>query len=166
MGGKTIGLSFNSGFAGNYARQPDAVIATRANNGSDNIVFGAPVMISGDGVANIDDTLTADTFVGVASSEAKSTLDYSDQNSGGVYVPGSPVSVFQRGSISVACPVDSPSRYGAVYVRTIGATGRNIGDFEAAAVTDENVLITNAQWGGIKDGRNIAELVLLTRGNA
>ena len=166
MGGKAIGLSLNNGFAGVYARQPDLIITTRPNRDSGNIVFGSPVMINSDGVQNVDDTLTAENFVGVAAAEVKGTLNYMNQNSGGEYVPNSPVSVFQRGSISVICPNDAPARYGAVYVRIVAVTGRNVGDFETVEVEDENVLIENAQWGGNKDSNNVAELVLLTRANA
>jgi len=85
---------------------------------------------------------------------------------GGEYIPNEATSVFQRGSISVLCPVDSPALGGAVYVRIEAVAGRSVGDFEAAYVEDENVLIPNAQWGGVKDANSVAELVLLTRSHA
>jgi len=166
VGGKTIGKSFDYGFAGSYARQPDMIINTRPNNGTDNIVFGSPLMVSGDGVKNVDGTLTAAAFVGVAGKEVKSALSYADQNSGGEYQPGEAVSTFQRGSISVICPYDSPARYSPVYIRTVAVSPRKIGDFEVAADGTNNILIPNAQWNGEKDANNVAELVLLTRETA
>jgi len=166
QGGKTIGLSFNNGFAGSYARQPDMIIATRPNRDTANIVFGAPLMQSSDGVKNVDSTLTAANFVGVAGAEVRSTLNFSDQNSGGQYEPNTPVSAFQRGSISVICPNDTPIKYGAVYVRIVAVTGRAVGAFETAADGTNNILIPNAEWGDSKDARNVAELVLMTRNSA
>lgn len=169
MPGKTIGQSLNYGFAGSYAHQPDMVIETIPNDDTNVIVFGSPVMYSNQGafggVKNVDATLTADLFVGVASKEIKSNLIYANQNDGGAYYPKEAVSVFQRGSISVICATGDPVRGGPVYVRTVADGQLQIGDWETTAVTGENVLIENAQWGGPKDGRNVAELVLLTRKN-
>lgn len=169
MPGKTIGKSLNYGFAGTYAHQPDMVIETIPNDDTTNIEFGAPVMYSaGDpfgGVRNVDATLTAAAFVGIASREIKSQLVYTNQNGPGAYEPKEPVSVFERGSISVICQNGDPSRGAPVYIRTVVNGTLEIGGFEAVEVTGENVLLTNAQWGGSKDARNVAELVLLTRNN-
>lgn len=170
MPGKTIGTSLNYGFAGNYAHQPDMVIETIPNAGTTNIVFGSPVMYAPaasafGGVQNVDATLTADNFVGVAAQEIKTVLNYIDQNEGGAYIPREAVSVFERGSISVLCVVGSPERGGAVYIRTVANGGNVVGQWETAEVTGETILLPNARWGGPKDGRNIAELVLLTRQN-
>lgn len=169
MPGKTIGLSLNYGFAGSYAHQPDMVIETMPNDDTTNIVFGSPVMYSGQdafgGVKNIDTTLTADNFVGVASREIKSNLYYADQTQGGAFLPKEPTNVFERGSISVICATGDPVRGGAVYVRTVENGAQLVGDWETTSVAGENVLIENAQWGGPKDNRNVAELVLLTRKN-
>jgi hypothetical protein len=166
MPGKTIGTALNNGFAGSYARQPDMIIETRPNADTANIVFGSPLMVSGGGVINTTAALTAATFAGVAAKEVKSALNYTNQNSGGEYLPNEPVSVFQRGSINVLCPNGTPALGGAVYVRTVAVSGKNVGDFETATDSGKNVLITNAQWGGAKDANNVAELVLLTRANA
>lgn len=170
MGGTTIGKSLNYGFAGTYARQPDMIIETYPNDDTTAIIFGMPVMYSDktplNGVINATAALTADTFVGVCARAVKSNFSYIDQNEGGRYEPGEAASIFQRGSISVLCPLGTPQRGGEVYVRT-SVNGENvIGQFEATSVSGENVLLTNAQWGGPKDNRNVAELVLLTRENA
>jgi hypothetical protein len=166
MGGKSIGKSFNFGFAGTYARQPDMIINTRPNRDSGNIMFGVALMQTSDGVKNVDATLTADNFIGVAGAEVRTQLSFPDQNAGGQYEPNGPVSVFQRGSITVLCPNDMPARYGAVYVRIVAAPGRNVGDFETTADGTNNVLIPNAEWNTEKDSRGAAELVLMTRVSA
>jgi hypothetical protein len=165
-GGKAIGQSLNFGFAGRFARMPDSIIATRPNNDAVSIIFGSALMASTNGVANITAAFTAADFIGVAGAEVKSALSYADQGSGGEYLPTEPVSVFQRGSISVLCPNDVPELNGAVYIRVVAATGRNIGDWETTADGTNNILIPNAQWGSGKDNNNVAELVLLTRANA
>lgn len=169
MPGKTIGLSLNYGFAGSYAHQPDMVIETLPNVDTTDIVFGRPVMYDNSdafgGVKNVDATTTADTFLGVASKEVKANYIFDEQNTGGRYRPNEPTSVFERGSITVLCTTGSPVRNGAVYVRTVASGALAVGDFETTEVTGENILIPNARWGGPKDARNAAELVLLTRAN-
>jgi hypothetical protein len=172
MPGTTIGKSFNHGFAGSYARQPDMIIATRPNVDTNQIKFGRPVMqeTAGGvtGVVNVTAGFTADRFIGVAGREVKSALNYAAQElgAGGVYAPDEAVSVFQRGSISVICSAGNPALGSQVFVRTVAAAGKNIGDFEAVADGTNSVRITNAQWGGSADANGVAELVLLTRANA
>ncbi len=166
MPGKTIGKSLNYGFAGSFARMPDSIIVSRPNNG-DNILFGSPLMYDGKGgVILVDGTFTADKFVGIAGRETRSALDYLDQDSGGVYAPNEAVSVVQRGSIAVLCKVGTPVVGGTVYVRIVAGSGKNLGDLEAEADGANRVALTNAQWGGGKDGNDVCELVLLSRVNA
>lgn len=167
MAGKVIGKSLNHGFAGNFARNPDLIAVTRPNNAEGNIVFGSAVMADDNGgVIPIDANFTADKFVGIAGSEAKSAFDYLNQNKGGEYAPKEPVTVIQRGSVSVICSDGSPVVGGDVYVRTAAEEGKKIGDFETTAVEGKNVKLTNAQWGGSADVYGVAELVLLTRNRA
>lgn len=173
MAGKVIGKSLNHGFAGNFARNPDLIAVTRPNNADVNIIFGSALMADdAGGVIPINASFTADKFVGVAGSEHKSAFDYLDQNKGGEYAPKEAVTVVQRGSISVICAVGTPVVGGDVYIRTVAAEGKNIGDFETVADVDSetnaanNVKLTNAQWGGSADVNGVAELVLLTRNRA
>jgi len=173
MSGTTIGKSLNFGFAGSYARQPDMIIQTRPNVGTADIVFGRPVMkgtVGGvDGVRNIIAGFVPSQFGGIAARQVQSALNYADQGlngGGGSYPVNAPVSVFQRGSISVICSAGTPVLGGPVYVRVVAGTGTNIGDIEATADGTNNVQLTNAQWGGAADANGVAELVLLTRVNA
>lgn len=178
-----IGKMMNYGFAGTYARHPEQLIFTRPNDSEEYITFGAPVIRATTaqdstalptgyaagtiGVKNADATTTEDNFIGVASREVKSVFNYLDQ-SFGQYAPHEAVSVFERGSISVLVPEGDPVIGGAVYIRlTDGGAGLPVGGWSAIdAGSGAHVQIPNAQWGGPKDGRNIAELMLLRRSNA
>jgi hypothetical protein len=168
MGGKTIGLAMNHGFAGSYARQPDMIIATRPNGGAGAIKFGAALMNGPDGsVAAAGASMAAGQFAGVAARELKSALGYLEQaGAGGEYAPNEAVPVFQRGSINVLCEHGAPALGGAVYVRTAADGVKAAGDFETAADAGKNIQLPSAQWGGAADQNGVAELVLLERCNA
>jgi hypothetical protein len=166
-GGVTIGKSLNYGFAGSYARTPDVITVTRPNTSGANIRLGTVLVYdAAGGVIPADGTFTADKFVGIASRETKTILEYLDQNSGMEFPPLDAVSVFQRGSISMICKVGTPVVGGDVFVRVVADVGKDIGDLEAVADSVNSVKLTNAQWGGGKDANGVSELVLLTRNNA
>lgn len=162
MSGKTIGLAFNNGFAGSYARQPNMTINTKPNTGSVVIPYGAPVMQNGIGVKFPDSTLTAANFVGIASRQIQTSSNFYGQNGPGEYQVNDAVPVFQQGRVNVYVADGTPALYGNVYVRTVANGTKAVGDFECAAVSGENVQITNCQWGGPKDANGIAELVIFT----
>lgn len=169
MGGKTIGLDFNYGFAGSYARQPDMVIDTHRYAGSNPAYFGDPVMLNTDGsVTKADVTLTADNFAGVASKEIRTQLNYSGQNEGGNYTDGDAASIFKRGAISVLCMNGNPAPGGDVYVRIAlnpAIPISFVGSFDAAADGTNTVKLLNCVWKTDKDANNIAELLVRTRNN-
>lgn len=169
---QVIGKTMPHGFAGSYARQPDMIVNTRPVGGESNIPFGTALMYrEGRVVAMGGAGIAAAKFAGVAGSELKSALSYTDQNTG-VYAPGDACSVFQRGSINVYCQRGVPALGGDVYVR-IAATADYptalMGGFEAAAddkTAGNSVKLPNCQWGGAADANGVAELVILTRANA
>jgi len=168
MPGKAIGKSLNHGFAGNFARNPDLIAVTRPNNGGSPVVFGTALMADDvGGVLPIDSTFTADKFVGITGSAVKSAFNYLEQGErGGEYAPKEPVTVIQRGSISVICADGTPIIGGAVFVRIIENGDKKIGDLETVLDGSDNVELTNAQWGSGADTNKVAELVLLTRNRA
>lgn len=163
---QVLGTDMPHGFAGCYARQPDMIVTTRPAGGTANIPFGAPLIYdSSKNVIQADATATADTFVGVAAAEIKSSLDYLNPGTG-AFAPGEAVGVFERGSINVKCYDGAPALGGAVYVRIAESeTYENspVGTFSAANESAKTVLLTNCYWGGPADANGIAELVLLTR---
>ena len=165
---QTIGKNMTNGFAGSYAKQPDMIVNTRPAGGNANIPFGVALQYTDGAVTVVGSGTTAAKFVGVAGREIKSSLSYLDQNQG-VYAPGDPVSVFQRGAINVLCQRGTPALGGAVYVRILPNASYSsavVGGFEAEADSSNTIQLTNAQWGGSADENGIAELVLLTRLNA
>lgn len=163
---QVLGTDMPHGFAGCYARQPDMIVTTRPAGGTANIPFGAPLIYdSSKNVIQADSTATAATFVGVATAEIKSSLDYLNPGTG-AFAPGEAVGVFQRGSINVKCYDGSPALGGAVYVRIAESdTYENspVGTFSATNESAKTVALTNCYWGGPADANGIAELVLLTR---
>lgn len=166
MSGKVIGKELNNGFAGSYARQPDMIINTRPNAGTDAIPFGSALISSGAGVIAADSTASAVNFVGIASREVKTQLSYLEQNGAGEYAAKSPVSVFQRGRINVINSDRKAEIYGAVYLRTTAEGNKKVGDFEAADDSGKTIKLTNCQWGGKADANGVAELVILIASNA
>jgi hypothetical protein len=69
MGGHTIGLDFNNGFAGGYARQPDMIIDTHSYadaSGNTPAYFGDPLALNADGsVSRAGASFTAAAFAKV-----------------------------------------------------------------------------------------------------
>mgnify|MGYP000034350369 CR=1 FL=1 len=168
---QTIGKIMPNGQAGSYARQPDMIVNTRPLGGSDNVQFGLPLKYDSDGnVVLMGASSTAAQFVGIASREIKSSLNYLDQ-SVGEYAPEEAVAVFQRGAINVKCQKGTPKTGGDVYIRVAAndaAPTAVVGGFEAEADTTvaNTIKLTNCQWAGPKDANDIAELRILTMINA
>lgn len=168
---QTIGREMPNGFAGCYARQPDMIANTRPCGGDAPIPFGAPLIYDSGtpgAVVQMGADATAAQFVGVAGAEVKSSLAYLEQ-SAGQYMPGDPVSVFQRGSINVHCQRGIPALGGAVYVRITynsSYSTAQVGGFEAEADSSNTVELTNCQWAGPADANGTVELRILTMLNA
>ena len=112
---QNIGKTMNHGFAGSYAQQPDMIANTHPAGAA--IAFGAALRYDADGaVVPMGAGSTAEDFVGVASREVKSALNYLEQDIGS-YAESEAVPVFMRGAINVKCSVGTPKLGGAVYVR-------------------------------------------------
>lgn len=169
MPGTAIGTSLGLGFAGSMSRQEDNVVRNRiSGESSANIVFGAPVILASDNTfKNWASDSTAAVFAGIALSNVKTNQTYSyTNNTSGYYAPGQPVDVLERGSVTVFCKVGTPTAGGAVYIRTVAASGKLVGDIEATADSTNNVLITNAKWTtGKMDSNKLAEVTILSRVN-
>lgn len=159
---KTIGRSFNYGFAGNVALHPDIIVGSEMVEGSNDIYFGDPVMATSNGkVQAIDSTFTSDKFVGVASSEIRSAVTVDNMN--GVYRENDMASILKRGVISVICQAGNPVKGGKVYVRIDNATSSmKIGGFETSDIPNETVELENCLWASDKDGNNVSSIRLRT----
>ena len=83
MRGPVIGKTMLHGYAGSYARQPDMVVDTHPLEGEEALRFGDAVIYGTAGaVRPFGAEGTADTFLGVAVKEIKSTTDFLNQNEG------------------------------------------------------------------------------------
>lgn len=170
MSGKAIGISMNYGFPGNYARTPDDIVMSRkVATDSAVIPFGAAVVLNSDNTYTLAGAgFTAAKFAGVALRIVKQAISYNDQNTSN-YNPGEAASVIERGNVTVACNVGTPTAGGDVYVRiaaNAGIANGVVGGFEAAADGANTVLVPNVKWTtGHMDANGISEVAILTRVN-
>ena len=164
MPGTVIGKTLNYGYPGQISRQGDEVSRTRpVKEGTNNINFGAPVVVNADGTFQVMGTgHKAENFAGVAMRRVKSALEYPNQNRV-YYMPNEACDILERGSITVECVNGTPTVGGDVYVYVVAASGHKLGEFSATADAANTVKLTNARWGSDKDARNVAELTLITR---
>lgn len=169
---QTIGKDFPHGFAGSYAYQPDMIVKTRPAGGNANIVFGTPVKYETGTNGNVVPMGAGDTgaaFVGFASREIKSSINYLDQSQG-AYAPGEAVSVFMRGAVNVKVQKGTPTLGGKVYVRVTANSAYPsavVGGIEAEADTPESGASLTAELPGVvfegpADANGIACVRILT----
>jgi len=124
--------------------------------------FGIPMVYNSGGISQFATGNVAADFAGVLVREVPSIsgsvaqgLDDATPNS------AFPQGLCVRGYISVKCTIGTPVRGGVVYVRTVAASGKAIGDFEATADAGNNVALslTQASWAvDGKDASNNTEL--------
>lgn len=162
-----IGTQFPYGFAGSYAYQPDMIVKTRPCGGTENIAFGTPVKYETGTVGAVvamGAGDTADGFVGFASREIKSSVNYLEQGVG-VYAPTEPVSVFMRGAVNVMVQKGTPALGGAVYVRVAENASYPtavVGGIEAEADGGNTVELPGVLFEGPADNNGIACVRILT----
>ena len=162
MPAPTIGITLGNGFEGVVAQTPDMLIETVANQGATAAPFGAPIIISGGNTIPADATATAANFIGFASRQVQTELNYLQQNGAGSYVPGAPMPVMVRGSITKYCYAGVPARFGKVYLRIVANAEIStvIGGLEAAADGTNTIVVPNAYWGSAVDGNGNATVIL------
>lgn len=161
MPGKVIGKKLNYGFVGQISRQEDAIVTTRKAKGE--IPFGSAIILNSD---NEFETLKAASdlakFAGFALREVKQATVY---NTGiAKYEDGEPVSNLSRGSLTVKLSSGTPEAGGKVYVRVVADSGKNIGDIEAAADSNNTVELPGVKFTtGKVDANNVVEITLTSR---
>lgn len=165
---QTIGKDFPHGFAGSYAYQPDMIVKTRPCGGTGSIPFGTPLKYDENSengaVAAMGNGDTGADFIGFASSEVKSSLNYLEQGKG-VYAPGDAVSVFMRGAVNVKVQKGAPALGGKVYVRllkNVTVPSAVIGGIEAEADGDNTVELPGVVFEGNADANGVACVRILT----
>ncbi|WP_289141540.1 hypothetical protein [uncultured Brevibacillus sp.] len=168
MPGRAIGKELNLGYAGNLSRSSDAIIMNRVVKSSDTagIEFGDPVVLNDDNTySKMGEGDSAEAFAGIALREVKQATVFT--SSMGVYMPGDPCDVAERGTVTVVCSVGTPKSGGPVYVRIAeNASKPNgiVGGYEAEADAANTVLLPNVKWKtGRMDTNRVAEVTILTR---
>ncbi len=155
--GKVLSV-FNHGMAGAISRSVDDVVIAVPNRAQSSLAFGVPVVLNdaGTGAVKFTSASTAADFLGVTVRSASKTPDTYGASVGS-YAPGEMMDVLSRGSIIVQVKTGTPAAGGPVYI--VKATG----EFTAAADGDNTVELTSAKFRGAKDGKRMAEIVLLSR---
>lgn len=163
---QVIGSVMDNGFAGAYSRQPDQIIDTRIA-GTGGVDFGQAVKYSSGKVVAFGSGDAATAFVGVATREVKSSLNYTAGTA--KYDAGEAVPVMKRGRINVKCNVGTPALNGDVYIRiaaNASIPSGVVGGFEASADSTNTIKLTNAKFAGAADANGIVELEILNAINA
>lgn len=166
---QAIGKDFPHGFAGSYAYQPDMIVKTRPAGGISPITFGAPLKYEEGSNGNVVPMGAGDAgnaFVGFASREVKSSINYLEQGVG-AYAPDEPVSVFMRGAVNVKVQKGTPAMGGKVYVRVAASDAAPtavVGGIEAEPDTTaaNTVELPGCVFEGPADANGIACVRILT----
>lgn len=157
MPGKVIGKSLNFGYPGQIARTGDEVSRTfPVKQGPIN--FGQAVQLNADGLL----VPFAGEFAGVAMRRVKSALAYTGQNLG-QYIAGDACDILERGSITVHVVAGTAKPGAKVYAYKVASTGKEVGDFAAAADGTNTVELADVKFATAADANGVAEIVILNR---
>lgn len=150
-----------SGVAGDVTRTDKTVVEPgQLNPAAVPTAYGQPVKLVAGRFNRIAASDPATVFSGVLARIAPGIAGDTTQAFGpGVPNATSTQGVVIEGYVNVLCPIGTPVRGGAVYMRVAVAAGRAIGDFEATADGVNNVLLPNVIWAvDGKDASNVAEI--------
>lgn len=154
------------GVVGEISRQQDTEVeAIFLNPDNAPTKYGAPVkFVSGKGEAIEAGDAAAD-FRGIVARTAPSISGSTDSGfNDNVPNPATAQALVRRGYVLVKCAIGTPTRGGAVYMRTVADTGKLVGDLEATFDNggegpDANVLLVGVTWASEgKDSDGTAEI--------
>jgi hypothetical protein len=156
-----------AGFAGGVSRPDKSTIEPRmlvALTGVFAQTFGQAMRFVTGGIQQFQAALTKADFAGVLVREVpgqSGSGSDTDLNSGGVPNPLIPQGLLVTGYAMVPCTAGTPTEGGTVYVRTVLATNRPIGAFEAVSDGGNSFALDASQaiWNvaGL-DANNMAEI--------
>ena len=150
-----------SGVPGDITRQLDTIVEQAfLNSAKVPAAFGSPVKMTAGKLEKIEAGDTAASLYGFLTRLAPSIAGDTAQVLGaGTPNANAAQGVMVSGYINVACTIGTPVRNGVVYMRVVAASGKAIGDLEAAADGVNNVALTGVVWASDgKDSSNVAEL--------
>lgn len=127
--------------------------------------YGVPMMYAVGGIS-FAAAPTAAAFAGILARAVPGISQSSVNESTSTFQPNQsePQGLAVRGYVNVLCTVGTPVRGTVVYMRTVAATGKAVGDLEATSDPGNNVALTatpigNVTWGSDgKDASNNAEV--------
>lgn len=117
--------------------------------------FGIPMAYVAGGISQWVTGNVAADFAGILVREVPSISG--SVNSGfadNIPFPDVPQGLAVRGYISVKCAIGTPARGGVVYIRTVAASGKFIGDLEATSDPSNNVALSTTQASWAVDGKD------------
>ena len=164
MAGKAIGKTLDFGYRGTVSRTPDTVIQAYQNVGSDNILFGEPVVYDAT-YGGVRKSGTSDTdstgIIGIAVRRLGDPC--ADSAMGWYYKQGDTVDVLVRGSVVVETRAQtSIAARGPVYVAN-GNNSTAAGDIYCASgsglVQVPNAIFTTGKY----DANKCAEVTITER---
>lgn len=112
--------------------------------------YGLPMMYAVGGVT-FSATPTAAAFAGILARAVPGISQSSTNEATGVFQPNQdePQGLCVRGYVNVICGVGTPVRGTVVYMRTVAATGKAVGDLEATSDPGNNVALTATPIGNV-----------------
>lgn len=127
--------------------------------------YGVPMMYAVGGV-NFSATPTAAAFAGILARAVPGISQSSVNEAVSTFQPNQsePQGLMVRGYIDVLCTVGTPVRGQPVYMRTVAASGKAVGDLEATSDPGNNVALSATPVGNVtwavdgKDSFNNAEV--------
>lgn len=126
--------------------------------------FGIPMAYASGGISQWQGSNVAADFAGILIRSAPAIAgDTSQVFSTSTPNPVVPNNMMVRGYASVYCTIGSPVRGAIVYIRTVAASGKAIGDLEATSDPGNNVALSTDQASWATDGKdanNISEIRL------
>ena len=152
-----------AGIAGAVTRQDETNTESGLFGSTVPTAFGVPLKVDGNGkFIPFAGSETAADFYGVLERIAPSIAgDTAQTFASGTPNANATQGIVVRGYVNVVCTIGTPVRGGTVYVRTVAASGKAIGDFEATTDSGNNVALTNVVWasnGKDTANGNIAEI--------
>jgi hypothetical protein len=125
--------------------------------------YGIPMAYVAGGISQFQGSNVAADFAGLLVREApgiSANTQLQGLNDNTPY-PSVPQGLMVRGYMTVLCTIGTPARGGIVYIRTVAASGKAIGDLEATSDPGNNVALSagQAEWASDgKDANNNAEI--------
>lgn len=117
--------------------------------------FGIPMVYVAGGISQYATGNVAADFAGILVREVPGISGSTAQGfTDSVPYPLQIQGLAVRGYVAVVCTIGTPARGGIVYIRTVAASGKFIGDLEATSDPSNNVALSSTQAEWASDGKD------------